>query len=148
MAVYVTKKCGECGAIIEGRHSDAWNHITKIGVPFTKCPHCGCMNVDKHIKEYNMLNTLDYISMCKPSIYGGFGWGMILTFIYVGISQNNFSVPVAWTILILTTIIVSIIGIKRDLKEINEEIEKSKKRLEDKEYKIAIAKLIRENRKQ
>ena len=149
MAVYVTKRCGECGRVIDGRHNDPFHNITKIGIPFRECPHCGCVNVENHVKEYNMLNSLDYVSMCMPSVYGGFGFGLLATFIYMMVAQNTdltYSNFVAWLIFIVLGIITMIIGIKRDLKNIEVEIKKSKKRLENKEYRLAIAKLIRENK--
>lgn len=149
MAVYVTKKCGECGKVIENRHNDPFHNITKIGVPFRECPHCGCVNVEKHVKEYNMLNSLDYVSMCMPSVYGGFGFGLIAVFVYMAVVQNTdltYSNFVACLLFIGFGIITMIIGIKRELKNIEAEIKRSKKRLENKEYRLAIAKLIRENR--
>lgn len=141
--IYVTKRCGNCGETIVPRHIESWSHITKIGIPFTECPYCGSINVDKHIKEYTMLNAFDYVSMCVPSIFSGFFWGMLLTFIYIEIFQDNFSQIIAWTIFEQTMLITTIIGIKRDIKEITEKIEESKERLENIEYKTEIEKLIK-----
>ncbi len=145
MATYVKINCGNCGKKIQGWHQDPWHRTTKIGVPFSKCPFCGCVNVNEHIKEYNMLNTFDYINMCLPSIFGSFGCSIILTTIMYGIFQIlNFRISNGIIIFIFFLFFgVSLFFmLKKDIEIIKTEIEKSKERLKDKNYNQIILNLI------
>ena len=124
---------------------DPLSSDTKIGIPFSKCPFCGNINVDEHIKEYNMLSTLDYVSFCLPSIFGSFGGSIILTTITYGILQIlNFHISNGIIIFIFFLFfgICLIFMLKKDIKTIKIEIEKSKERLKDKNYNQAILNLI------
>lgn len=83
MAIYVTKRCNNCGYIIQPRKSSTG---LNMGHPFVKCPNCETLQLDGEKKEYIMWKPFDYLAYFIPQLLvswligfliGGLIWGFI-----------------------------------------------------------------------
>ena len=65
----VKKTCPNCGYIIQNYTKDNTHGMIGIGIPYTSCPSCKTILIEKNIKEKNMLTTFDYIRMWFWNIF-------------------------------------------------------------------------------
>jgi len=125
MAVYVTKRCGNCGTITQPRHRD--DEGFKIGNPISRCYNCGTILIDTSKKEFIMFKPIDYVKYFIWKILVGWLIGFLVGGLTMLLIDN---VTLLWII----CIIIMILWFMLALKQFNEEKLDSIKRTKKYEY--------------
>lgn len=142
--VYVTKKCPDCGYLIQNHKVDTAGSSLDIGYPFEQCPNCKKYMVNPKRKEVNMLTTTDWLVMISKEIIIGIMLaafvGIIATFLIGKIF--NFSDEQMQTSWIIFIIMISIIYYKNSFIGFKNKINESKERLKNKKYAKLVDEII------
>ena len=123
--VYVTRKCGRCGKLIDCMTPD--NDETKIGNPISECPNCGCIIFKRKTKEIIMFNIYDYIMYFFPKLFRALLISMIPCILIYLITNSEI-------ICILACVAIVAFFTYKAIKRFNEEKLDSIKRTKDFNY--------------
>lgn len=141
----VKKTCPNCGYIIQNYTRDNTYGMVNIGIPYTECPECNSILINKNIKEANMLTTFDYIRICFWDILGS----LILSLLplpFVGVIFNSIfsGIKNVEIILIVAYILTLSFCLSRCYKNLKDKLIESEDRLKDEQYKKITEKIKKE----
>lgn len=143
--VYITKKCTNCGYVIQNHEVDTNGSSLDIGYPFEECPNCKKYLVNPKRKEINMLTTKDWIVIIFRNAISGLMLCGIIGVLLALLSSKLFNLTddQSITTWIILTVIICILYFKKIIDSYKIKIHESNERLKDKKYAKLINDIIK-----